>query len=67
MKKITRTRIQSEQIPVPPDFEQHHIAAQLSSQMASAERLRQTLTDHLDAIDKLPSPALLRCAFKGQL
>jgi hypothetical protein len=34
--------------------------------MASAERLRQILTDQLDAINKLPA-ALLRRAFNGEL
>jgi type I restriction enzyme S subunit len=66
MKKITRTQIENEQIPVPPLADQRRIAAQLSSQMASAERLRQTLADQLDAINKLPA-ALLRRAFNGEL
>jgi type I restriction enzyme S subunit len=53
-------------IPVPPLAGQRRIAAQLSSQMASAERLRQMLADQLDAINKLPA-ALLRRAFNGEL
>jgi len=53
-------------IPVPALTDQRRIAAQLSSQMASAERLRQRLTDQLDAINKLPA-ALLRRAFSGEL
>ncbi|MBI2926499.1 MAG: restriction endonuclease subunit S [Verrucomicrobia bacterium] len=66
MKKITRTQIQSELIPIPSDTDQRRIAAQLSSQMASAERLRQTLAEQLDGINKLPA-ALLREAFSGRI
>jgi type I restriction enzyme S subunit len=66
MKKITRTQIQNQQVPLPPLAEQRRIAAQLSSEMASAERLRQTLADQLDTINKLPA-ALLREAFSGKL
>ena len=53
-------------IPVPLLSDQRRIASQLSSQMASADRLRQMLTDQLDAINKLPA-ALLRRAFNGEL
>lgn len=51
---------------IPPPADQRHIASELSSQMASAERLRQTLADQLDTINKLPA-ALLRKAFCGKL
>lgn len=51
---------------IPPLAAQRRIAAHLSAQMASAERLRQTLTDQLDTINKLPA-ALLRRAFNGEL
>ena len=63
---INRSDLDSLEIPVPPLADQRRIAAQLSSQMASAERLRQTLADQLDAINKLPA-ALLRRAFNGEL
>lgn len=53
-------------LPVPPLSEQRQIAAQLSAQMASVERLRQRQTEQLDAVDKLPA-AILRLAFSGQL
>ncbi len=53
-------------IPVPPLSEQHRIASQLSAQMSSAERLRQTLAEQLDAINHLPA-ALLRKAFSGRI
>lgn len=66
MKKITRTQIQRELIPVPSDTDQCRIASQLSGQMSSAERLRQTLAEQLDAINKLPA-ALLREAFSGRV
>jgi type I restriction enzyme S subunit len=53
-------------VPLPPLAEQKRIAGILKEQMASAERLRQILTDQLDAINKLPA-ALLRRAFNGEL
>jgi type I restriction enzyme S subunit len=51
---------------MPPPSDQQRIASQLSAQMASAERLRQTLAEQLDAINQLPA-ALLRRAFSGEL
>jgi type I restriction enzyme S subunit len=63
---LTKALIEEFQIPFPSLTDQRRIAAQLSSQMASAERLRQMLTDQLDAINKLPA-ALLRRAFNGEL
>ena len=71
MKQTTRnqvpiTRQRDLKLPLPPPADQRRIAAQLSSQMASAERLRQMLTEQLDAINKLPA-ALLRRAFNGEL
>jgi len=64
--QITRESLSPIEIIVPPLADQKRIAAQLSSQMAAAERLRQMLTDQLDAIDKLPV-ALLRRAFNGEI
>jgi hypothetical protein len=64
MKKITRSQIQKEQVPLPPLLDQRRIASQLAAQMASAWRLRRTLTDQLDMVNKLPA-ALLRRAFDG--
>jgi type I restriction enzyme S subunit len=63
---LTKIMIEDFQIPFPPLDDQRRIASQLSSQMASAARLRQTLADELDAINKLPA-ALLREAFAGKL
>ncbi len=63
---INRSDLDSLELPFPPLCDQRRIAAQLSSQMSSAERLRQRLAEQLDAINKLP-PALLRRAFNGAL
>jgi hypothetical protein len=51
---------------VPPPSNQGPITAQLSWHLSSAELLRQTLVEQLDAINKLPA-ALLRRAFSGGL
>lgn len=58
--------LREQEVQLPPLTDQRRIAAQLSSQMASAERLRQMLSDQLDAINKLPA-ALLREAFSGRI
>lgn len=50
--------------PTPPLADQQRIASQLSEQMLSAERLRQTLAEQLETINQLPA-ALLRDAFAG--
>jgi type I restriction enzyme S subunit len=63
---LPAVRLAELEIGVPPLSDQRRIAAQLSSQMASAERLRQMLTEQLDAINKLPA-ALLRRAFNGEV
>ena len=64
--KLTQGDLNSISVPVPPLADQQRIAEQLSLQMASAERLRQTLADQLETINKLPA-ALLRRAFNGEL
>lgn len=66
MKKITRTQILSEQLPVPPPPEQLRLVAQLQSQLSEVARARQSLTAQLQAIERLPA-ALLRRAFNGEL
>ncbi len=53
-------------MPLPPLATQRRIAAQISEQMASVERLRKALEEQLEAINKLPA-ALLRRAFSGEL
>ncbi len=66
MKKITRTQVQDEQVPVPPLAEQRRIAARLAEQMAALEQTRKALDDQFAAINKLPA-ALLREAFSGRI
>jgi type I restriction enzyme S subunit len=66
MKKITRSQIQAEHVPIPSAAEQKRIVARLSEQMAAGERTRKALEDELDTINKLPA-ALLRRAFSGEL
>lgn len=66
LPRIRTEEVASVELNLPPLPEQHRIAAQLSEQMASAERLRRTLTEQLDAINALPA-ALLRLAFTGEL
>jgi carbon-monoxide dehydrogenase small subunit len=66
MKKITRSQIANEKIPVPTLPEQRCIAAILNEQMAAVERARRALEEELAAINALPA-ALLRRAFAGEL
>lgn len=66
MKKITRSQIQAEQVPVPSLDEQRRISAMLSEQMAGVSKARKALDEELGAIGALPA-ALLRRAFSGQL
>jgi type I restriction enzyme S subunit len=66
LPSIRQSDVENLQIPLPPVSERHRIAAQLSSQMASVEQLRQGLAEQLDAINKLPA-ALLRRTFSGKL
>lgn len=54
------------EIPLLSITEQKRIAAILTEQIAEVERLRQSLEEQLDAINKLPA-ALLRRAFNGEL
>ncbi len=66
MKKITRSQIQDEQVPVPSAADQQRITAMLSEQMAAAERTREALEEQLGTINKLPA-VFLRRAFSGEL
>lgn len=66
MKKITRTQIERELIPVPPLAEQHRVTAVLDERVASTNQLCQNLEKQLAAINTLPT-ALLREAFVGRL
>lgn len=53
-------------LPVPPLSEQRRIAVQLSAQMTSEERLRRTLVEQVEVINRLPATLLLQ-AFSGEL
>jgi len=64
--RVTLKILREVEMPLPPLADQHRISAQLSTRMASAERLRQASAEQLDAINKLPA-ALLRLAFSGEL
>jgi type I restriction enzyme S subunit len=66
MKKITRSQIQAEQVPLPQSSEQWRIAEAIQEHMEAVENLCTTLQAQLDAINKLPA-ALLRRAFAGEL
>ena len=63
---VTDKQVREQLIPLPPLDEQTRIVAMLGEQLAAAERLRRTLTEQLDAINRLPA-ALLRRAFRGEL
>jgi type I restriction enzyme S subunit len=63
---LPAVRLAEIEMGIPPLADQRRIAAQLSEQMASAERLVRTLADQLDTVNRLPA-ALLRQAFSGKL
>jgi type I restriction enzyme S subunit len=66
MKKITRSQIQAELVPVPSASVQESIAASLKTQLATALGIEKLLEERLAALDHLPA-ALLREAFSGGL
>lgn len=59
MKHVTKPRFEATEIPLPTLEEQHRIVAQLESQLAAANRVRQAAQAQLDAFDAMPA-ALLR-------
>lgn len=63
---VNATLLGSIEVPIPSLSDQRRIVAQLSVQIAAAERLRQTLAGQLDAVNALPA-VLLRRAFRGEL
>jgi type I restriction enzyme S subunit len=63
---IPGEKLERIEISLPSLNDQQRMAAQLSVQMTSAERLRRTLTEQLDAINALPA-ALLQRAFREEL
>ena len=66
MKKITRTQIEAELVPLPPKDEQGKTTAQLEKQVGTVARARAAAERELEAINALPA-ALLRRAFRGGL
>jgi len=65
MKKITRTQIEEQPLPVPPVNEQGRVAAILEGQIAAVGRTWKAVEAELAAIDALPG-AILRRAFSGE-
>lgn len=66
MKKITRSQIQGESVPVPPLSEQQAIVDRLHEKITDTANLRIALITQLDTITRLPA-ILLRQAFSGEL
>ena len=66
MKKITRSQLEDERLPVPPLSEQERLTAHLQEQLATAEHVSRAIEQELAAIEVLPG-ALLRGAFSGDL
>lgn len=63
---ISASTMHTMPIPIPPLCEQKRIAATLFEQMAESEKLRKSLEEQLDGINKLPT-TFLRQAFNGEL
>jgi len=66
MKKITRSQLESQPVPVPTRSEQELLVRTLDAEMAIAKRVRQAAEGELAALKALPA-ALLRQAFSGEL
>ena len=66
MKKITRSQLIEELIPVPTLAEQHQITIAIVEKMEGITGLKQSIQSQLNTINKLPA-ALLRQAFNGEL
>ena len=66
MKKITRTQILNERIPVPSIEDQRLIVGELSERMTAVKRLHTGLAAQLAKMNALPS-SLLNQAFSGKL
>ncbi len=63
---LTKNMIENFSIPLPPLERQREIAIALNEKMRECEKLKKSLEEQLEAINKLPS-ALLRRAFNGEL
>jgi type I restriction enzyme, S subunit len=66
MKKITRSQLLEELIPVPDLRIQQDVSDVISAKMSAVTTLKQSLQAQLDTINQLPA-ALLRQAFNGEL
>ena len=66
MKKITRSQIEAERIPVPSPTVQQSVAHSLSAELTAASSIEKLLEERLAALDHLPA-GLLRDAFAGKL
>jgi len=66
MPKLNRTQLFSYMAPIPPLKEQERIAAEVTEQMATIEKLRVNLEAQLIEIKSL-SASVLRKAFRGDL
>ncbi len=65
MKKITRSQIQAERVPVPSISVQDSVAGSLKAELATTLGIERLLEERLTALDHLPA-ALLRDAFAGK-
>lgn len=63
---LTRDFVHTLEIPLPPLSEQQRISAKLSEQMSAVERVRKSVAEQLDLINRLPE-ALLKSAFSGTI
>lgn len=66
MKKIRRSQLESEPVPIPHVGEQHRVLAGLRRQQAATASLVQLLSARLDDVTAM-SAAILRQAFTGAL
>jgi type I restriction enzyme, S subunit len=66
MKKITRSQIEEERVPVPSASVQESVAGRLKTELPTALDIERLLEERLAALDHLPA-ALLCEAFSGRL
>ncbi len=66
MPKLNREQLFAWDIPLPSVAHQRDIIKRLNEQMQAVETLKESLTDKLEAVKRLPA-ALLRKAFAGEI
>ncbi len=66
MKKITRTQLLNEPVPVPSLTEQQSLTAALTARIEGAQRIQNAIEEQLKFIAAIPA-ALLRQAYYGEL